>query len=66
LNEQSNLSRRAKDLAVKGYHDFEASRAYYAAFYGAAAVLLNLAAMAALAICLWFFCRAMKGGQHER
>ena len=31
----------AKDLAVKGYHDFAASRAYYAAFYGATAVLLN-------------------------
>jgi uncharacterized protein (UPF0332 family) len=31
----------AKDLVVKGYHDFAASRAYYAAFYGATAVLLN-------------------------
>jgi len=31
----------AKDLAMKGYHDFAASRAYYAAFYGATAVLLN-------------------------
>jgi len=31
----------AKDLAVKDYHDFAASRAYYAAFYGAIAVLLN-------------------------
>lgn len=31
----------AKDLAVKGYHDFSASRAYYAAFYGATAVLLK-------------------------
>jgi len=31
----------AKDLAVKGYYDFAASRAYYAAFYGATAVLLN-------------------------
>jgi uncharacterized protein (UPF0332 family) len=31
----------AKQLAVKGYHDFAASRAYYAAFYGATAVLLN-------------------------
>jgi uncharacterized protein (UPF0332 family) len=31
----------AKDLVVKGYYDFAASRAYYAAFYGAAAVLLN-------------------------
>lgn len=31
----------AKDLAVKGFHDFAASRAYYAAFYGATAVLLN-------------------------
>lgn len=33
--------RAAKDLAVKGYHDFAASRANYAAFYGATAVLLN-------------------------
>jgi uncharacterized protein (UPF0332 family) len=31
----------AKDLATAGYYDFAASRAYYAAFYGAAAVLLN-------------------------
>ena len=31
----------AKDLAAKGYHDFAASRAYYAAFYAATAVLLN-------------------------
>ncbi len=31
----------AKDLAIKGYHDFAASRAYYAAFYGATAVLLS-------------------------
>jgi uncharacterized protein (UPF0332 family) len=31
----------AKDLAIKGYHDFAAARAYYAAFYGATAVLLN-------------------------
>ena len=31
----------AKDLSIKGYHDFAASRAYYAAFYGATAVLLN-------------------------
>ena len=31
----------AKDLAASGYHDFAASRAYYAAFYGAVAVLLN-------------------------
>jgi len=31
----------AKDLGVKGYYDFAASRAYYAAFYGATAVLLN-------------------------
>jgi len=31
----------AKDLAIKGYYDFAASRAYYAAFYGATAVLLN-------------------------
>ena len=31
----------AKELAAKGYHDFAASRAYYAAFYAATAVLLN-------------------------
>jgi len=31
----------AKDLATKGYHDFAASRAYYAAFYGATALLLK-------------------------
>lgn len=31
----------AKDLAVKGYHDFAASREYYAAFYGAITVLLK-------------------------
>ena len=31
----------AKELARKGFHDFAASRAYYAAFYGATAVLLN-------------------------
>lgn len=40
LNERSNLSKRL-DLAVKGYHDFAASRAYYAAFDDATAVLLN-------------------------
>jgi len=31
----------ARDLAARGYHDFAASRAYYAAFYAATAVLLN-------------------------
>jgi uncharacterized protein (UPF0332 family) len=31
----------AKDLATKGYYDFAASRAYYAAFYGATALLLK-------------------------
>lgn len=31
----------AKDLSEKGYYDFAASRAYYAAFYGASAVLLD-------------------------
>ena len=31
----------AQDLALKGYFDFAASRAYYAAFYGATAALLN-------------------------
>jgi len=30
----------AKDLAEGGYYDFVASRAYYAAFYAATAVLL--------------------------
>jgi uncharacterized protein (UPF0332 family) len=30
----------AKDLAEGGYYDFAASRAYYAAFYAATAVLL--------------------------
>ncbi len=37
--EQSILA--AKDLAAKGYHDFAASRAYYAVFYAATAALLN-------------------------
>ncbi|MCB8922630.1 MAG: HEPN domain-containing protein [Ardenticatenaceae bacterium] len=31
----------ARELVNKGYYDFAASRAYYAAFYGATAVLLN-------------------------
>lgn len=31
----------ARELADKGYHDFAASRAYYAAFYGATAVLVK-------------------------
>ncbi len=31
----------AKDLAAKDYHDFAASRAYYAAFYAATALLLS-------------------------
>lgn len=31
----------AKSLTKSGYHDFAASRAYYAAFYGATASLLN-------------------------
>ncbi len=31
----------ARDLAGKDYYDFAASRAYYAAFYGATAILLN-------------------------
>jgi uncharacterized protein (UPF0332 family) len=31
----------AKELVDKGYHDFAASRAYYAAFYAATAVLLS-------------------------
>ncbi|HPA46552.1 MAG TPA: HEPN domain-containing protein [bacterium] len=30
----------ARQLASQGYHDFVASRAYYAAFYAAAALLL--------------------------
>lgn len=31
----------AKELAAKGYYDFVASRAYYAAFYAAMALLLS-------------------------
>jgi len=31
----------ARDLVISGYYDFAASRAYYAAFYGATAILLN-------------------------
>lgn len=31
----------ARELARNGYYDFAASRAYYAAFYGATALLLN-------------------------
>ncbi len=31
----------ARDLIAKSYYDFAASRAYYAAFYAATAVLLN-------------------------
>ena len=31
----------AKELASKGYYDFAASRAYYAAFYAATAALIN-------------------------
>ncbi len=31
----------ARDLSAKGYHDFAASRAYYAAFYAATALLLS-------------------------
>jgi uncharacterized protein (UPF0332 family) len=31
----------ARDLAAKGYPDFAASRAYYAAFYAATALLLD-------------------------
>jgi len=31
----------ARQLASGGYYDFAASRAYYAAFYAATAVLLN-------------------------
>jgi uncharacterized protein (UPF0332 family) len=31
----------ARQLASEGYYDFAASRAYYAAFYAATAVLLN-------------------------
>lgn len=31
----------ARDLATMGYYDFAASRAYYAAFYGATAILLS-------------------------
>ncbi len=44
---QANLDRAeksleaARELIPGGYFDFAASRAYYAAFYGATAVLLN-------------------------
>ena len=31
----------AKEMATRGYHDFVASRAYYAAFYAATALLHN-------------------------
>jgi len=31
----------AKELAVSGFHDFAASRAYYAAFYASTAALLS-------------------------
>jgi len=31
----------AKDMAAKGYYDIAASRAYYAAFYAASALLLK-------------------------
>ncbi len=43
----SNLERAktnlqaARDLSEKGYHDIAASRAYYAAFYAASALLVN-------------------------
>jgi uncharacterized protein (UPF0332 family) len=33
--------RAAKELVAKGYYDFAASRAYYAAFYAATAALLS-------------------------
>ena len=33
--------RAARELSYGGYNDFAASRAYYAAFYAATAVLLN-------------------------
>jgi uncharacterized protein (UPF0332 family) len=33
--------RAAQKLAADGFHDFAASRAYYAAFYAASAVLLS-------------------------
>lgn len=33
--------RAAKELATTGYYDFVASRAYYAAFYAATALLLS-------------------------
>lgn len=37
---ETNLN-AAKDLLGKGYFDISASRAYYAAFYSASALLLN-------------------------
>ncbi len=41
LERASQSIQAAKELARQGYYDFAASRAYYAAFYGASAVLLN-------------------------
>ena len=40
LERASKSIEAAKDLASKGYHDFAASRAYYAAYYAATAALL--------------------------
>ncbi|MBE2198766.1 MAG: HEPN domain-containing protein [Anaerolinea sp.] len=41
LDRATQSIQAAKELARKGYYDFAASRAYYAAFYGATAILLN-------------------------
>ena len=41
LERAEQSSKAAQELLRQGYHDFAASRAYYAAFYGATAVLLN-------------------------
>ena len=41
LEQAEQSIQAAKELTAKGYYDFTASRAYYAAFYGATAILLN-------------------------
>lgn len=41
LERAAQSIKAARDLAIKGYYDFAASRAYYGAFYAATAVLLS-------------------------
>lgn len=41
LDRATQSIQAAKELVRMGYYDFAASRAYYAAFYGATAILLN-------------------------